>query len=340
MPPPSEKDNTPVSKPNPPPDYFPTPLPQSIRSDILTWRFPRPFHQLTLTGRSRAAWHTSFVIPELNLLLDAGLVVGAHRPKHVFLTHGHSDHCLLTPAFLRADPPHTPPLLYCPEEMARPLEQFLQGSQLLNKGFTGFGEGEGECRLGRLGRYTITTMKPGEETELRYVKGQRWKATAVRCDHTVASIGYVFSTTTSKLKPEYQGLKGEEIKRLRTEGVEITGEVEQPVFAFMGDTTAAVYEEGGEMDGFLKRGVRVVITECSFLRESREHREQADKTKHTMWSDLERVVRRWPGVVWVVMHFSLRYEEGDVVKFFGEMEERPGNLVVWADGGVGMGEGR
>ncbi|KAK4200427.1 beta-lactamase-like protein [Triangularia verruculosa] len=340
MPPPEQTSSDSKSKP---PPNFPTPLPQSTRSDILTWRFPKPFHQLTLTGRSRAAWHTSFVIPELNLLLDAGLVVGAHRPKHIFLTHGHSDHCLLTPAFLKADPPHTPPLIYCPKEMAKPLEQFLQGSQLLNKGFTGFGEGEGECKLERLGKYSITTMKPGEETELRYVKGggQKWKATAVRCDHTVPSLGYVFSTTTRKLKKELRGLGGEEIKRLRGEGVEVTGEVEQPVFAFMGDTTAGVYEEGGEMDGWLGRGVRVVVTECSFLRGGdREHREQADKTKHTMWSDLEGVVRRWPGVVWVVMHFSLRYDEGEVVRFFEEMEDRPGNLVVWADGGAGMEGGK
>ncbi|KAK4177446.1 beta-lactamase-like protein [Triangularia setosa] len=333
--PPSKKGPS-DSKSNRPP-HFPTPLPQSTRSGILTWRFPKPFHQLTLTGRSRAAWHTSFVIPELNLLLDAGLVVGAHRPKHVFLTHGHSDHCLLTPAFLKADPPHTPPLLYCPEEMARPLEQFLQGSQLLNKGFTGFGESEGECKLERLGKYTIAAMKPGDETELKYVKGQKWKATAVRCDHTVASVGYVFSTTTNKLKKEYQGLKGAEIKKLKMEeGVEVTEEVEQSVFAFMGDTTTKVYEEGGGMEEWLKKGVKVVITECSFLKESKEHREQADKTKHTMWSDLEKVVRRWPGVTWVVMHFSLRYGEADVVRFFEEMEDRPVNLVVWADGGVGL----
>lgn len=183
-------------------------------------------------------------------------------------------------------------------------------------------------------------MKLGEEMGLRYVKGQRWKVMVVRCDYIVVSIGYVFFIMMSKLKFEYQGLKGEEIKRLRMEGVEIMGEVEQFVFVFMGDIIVVVYEEGGEMDGFLKWGVRVVIMECSFLRESWEYREQVDKMKYIMWSDLERVVRRWFGVVWVVMYFSLRYEEGDVVSFFGEMEERLGNLVVWVDGGVGMGEGR
>jgi ribonuclease Z len=80
------------------PVNFAEPLPQSTRSEILEWRFPRPYHNYVLTGRSKAAWHTAFIIPHLNLLLDAGLCVNKLRPKHVFITHGHSDHTLLAPA--------------------------------------------------------------------------------------------------------------------------------------------------------------------------------------------------------------------------------------------------
>jgi len=110
---------------------FATPLPQSPRSDILEWKFPKPYHNLTLVGRSRAAWHTSFVVPQLNLLLDAGLVVNNTRPKHIFLTHGHSDHTLLAPAFLkRSDPPD----IYCPAEMGSALDAFLDAKTMLNEG--------------------------------------------------------------------------------------------------------------------------------------------------------------------------------------------------------------
>jgi ribonuclease Z len=110
---------------------FATPLPQSPRSDILEWRFPKPYHNLTLTGRSRAAWHTSFVIPQLNLLLDAGLCVNNLRPKHIFLTHGHSDHTLLTPAFVkRSDPPD----IYCPAEMKDALDAFINAKTMLSEG--------------------------------------------------------------------------------------------------------------------------------------------------------------------------------------------------------------
>jgi ribonuclease Z len=113
------------------PPTFATPLPQSPRSDILEWRFPKPYHNLTLTGRSRAAWHTSFVIPQLNLLLDAGLCVNNLRPKHIFLTHGHSDHTLLTPAFVkRSDPPD----IYCPAEMKDALDAFINAKTMLSEG--------------------------------------------------------------------------------------------------------------------------------------------------------------------------------------------------------------
>lgn len=110
---------------------FATPLPQSPRSDILEWRFPKPYSQYVLTGRSRAAWHTSFVIPQLNLLLDAGLVVNRLRPKHIFLTHGHSDHSLLAPAYVKRE---DPPDVFCPVEVVRVLDDFMLARTMLNLG--------------------------------------------------------------------------------------------------------------------------------------------------------------------------------------------------------------
>jgi ribonuclease Z len=55
------------------------------------------------------------------------------------------------------------------------------------------------------------------------------------------------------------------------------------------------------------------------------------KTKHTIWADLEPVVRKWPDTTFVLTHFSLRYGDGEVRKFFSEMEDCPPNVVVWAD---------
>ncbi|KAK4123841.1 hypothetical protein N657DRAFT_645438 [Parathielavia appendiculata] len=341
---------------------FPTRYSDSPRSDILEWRFPKPYHNLTLTGRSRAAWHTSFIIPQLNLLLDAGLCFNTLRPKHIFLTHGHSDHTLLTPTFIkRSDPPD----IYCPAEMNDALNNYLNAKTMLNEGggiwppaskspYHSYDTSDSDPNEGAseapssdrsngnqkdvpnppkvhplLRTHTTHPLQPGTTVPLRRLPPpQSYTATAFACDHTVPCLGYLFCAVTHKLKPEYRSLAGPQLRALREDqGVEITAPVSTPVFAFLGDTTAATLAAAPEW--LAQGGVKVVITECSFLLD--EHRAQAERTRHTLWADLEAVVRRWPGTVFVLMHFSMRYSDEEVRRFFMERDV-PGNVVVWVDG--------
>ncbi|KAK7218282.1 hypothetical protein V2G26_006285 [Clonostachys chloroleuca] len=332
-----------MSKPKDKKASFATPLPQSTRSDVLEWRFPKPFNQYVLTGRSRAAWHTSFVIPQLNLLLDAGLVVNRHRPKHVFLTHGHSDHTLLSPAFVKRE---DPPDIFCPAGMKRVFNDFILSNTMLNLG--GLIQTEDAEEYGmEMNGHTSNVCEPddrertpgeaaylnthhthgvrhGDVVPLRRLKGIT--ATVFDCDHSVPCVGYVFNTTTNRLKPEYASVEGPELKKLRLSGVEITEPHTTPMFAFLGDTTAETLASEPE---WLRNGIPVVITECSFLLE--EHREQAIKTKHTYWPDLEKVIRKWPKTTFVLTHFSLRYSEKTITAFFADLPDCPENIVVWAD---------
>lgn len=328
---------------------FATPLLQSSHSEVLEWRFPGKHKQYVLTGKSRAAWHTSFVIPQLNLLLDAGLCVNKQRPKHIFLTHGHSDHTLLTPAFIkRSDPPD----IYCPAEVVKVLDDFLVAKTVLNAGGLKTAsdadvpdlasmEDEFDATDSQppcpdtntappsqrhwLQTHEIYGVRPGDTVPLR--RTVDFTAEAFACDHTVPCVGYVFKMNTQKLKKEYLGLKGLEIKSLREQGVEITTLQSTPVFAFLGDTTAATLAAEPQ---WLKDEIPVVITECSFLWE--EHRGQAVKTKHTIWADLEKVVRKWPKTTFVLMHFSLRYSDDDIRRFFADLQDPPTNIVIWVDG--------
>lgn len=352
---------------------FATPLPQSSHSEVLEWHFPGRFKHLVLTGKSRAAWHTSFVVPQLNLLLDAGLIVNNQRPKHIFLTHGHSDHVLLTPAFIkRSDPPD----IFCPAEITQVLDDYLIAKTVLNKGGlktrtsdeddpseTTSVDGDVEddedlndsvaqsnpqaqvpAKLSTTSasatapipptnnkkRHWLSThdtygLRPGDVVPLR--RTVDFTAEAFACDHTVPSLGYIFKFNSNKLKQEYIGLPGPELKALRESGVEITAPLAVPVFAFLGDTTAATLAAEPQ---WLRNGIPVIITECSFLWE--EHRAQATKTKHTIWADLEPVVRKWPKTTFILMHFSLRYSDGDIRRFFAEMQDPPPNIVVWVDG--------
>ncbi|KAL2760047.1 hypothetical protein ACRALDRAFT_1079075 [Sodiomyces alcalophilus JCM 7366] len=337
---------------NSPKPSFATPLPQSNRSEVLEWRFPKPYHQNVLTGRSRAAWHTSFVIPQLDLLLDAGLCVNKLRPKHVFLTHGHRDHTLLSPAFTdRQDPPD----IFCPADMAATFDDFILSSTMINvggligiqdaaeygldveeddprspdgpNGHSNFNARQHRTANERAWLNTHHThgVYHGDVVHLRRLKGIT--ATVFDCDHSVPCVGYVFSTTTQRLRPEYSDLKGPQLRDLRQSGVEITAPHTTPMFAFLGDTTAATLAADPP---WLRDGIPVVITECSFLYE--EHRKQAEKTKHTYWGDLEKVIRKWPKTTFVLMHFSMRYSDKDICAFFRGLEDPPTNMVIWADG--------
>lgn len=323
---------------------FATPLQQSSHSEVLEWRLPGKYKQYVLTGKSRAAWWTSFVIPQLNLLLDAGWCVNKARPKHIFLTHGHSDHTLLTPAFIkRSDPPD----IYCPAEMTQALDNFLVSKTLLNAGgliTADEAEHSDPGLVDELDASEETTTAPptpeknhwlhthnthgvraGDTVPLR--RTVDFTAEVFDCDHTVPCVGYVFKVNSQRLKEEYKGKKGVELKKLRESGVELTAPHAAPVFAFLGDTTAATLAAEPQ---WLKDGIPVVITECSFLYE--EHRQQAEKTKHTIWADLEKVVRKWPKTTFVVMHFSLRYSDDDIRRFFAAIPDPPSNVVLWVDG--------
>lgn len=183
-----------------------------------------------------------------------------------------------------------------------------------------------------LDTHDLHGVRPGDIVPLRRT-GPDWTAEAFACDHQVPCVGYVFALNSRKLKPEYTGRKGAELKALREAGVDITAPHAAPVFAFLGDTTAATLAAGPR---WLRDGIPVVVTECSFLYE--EHRAQAVKTKHTIWADLEPVVRRWPKTTFVLMHFSLRYSDKDIRRFFAEMQDPPANIVVWVDGQPEAGE--
>lgn len=399
---------------------FARPLAQSPRSEVLEWRLPRPFAHCVLTGRSRAAWHTSFVVPQLDLLLDAGLCVNRLRPRHVFLTHGHSDHTMLAPAFVRAvgraaEGDEGLPDVHCPAEMAGLFDDFVRASVLLDGGGggpaedeEGGGEGEeaGEGDMdseqddnghdgreegqdsrrcdghdgreedqdsrrhdghdGRdeghnIGRkiegqdnrrfdgddtredkteaqgpkttrnptHMTHALAPGDTVPLRHLAASSnavITATAFACDHSVPSLGYLFSRVTRRLRPSLAGVPGPRLGALAAAGRVITEPRAVPFLAFLGDSTAGTLAAA---PAWLRAGVAVVVTECSFLYP--RHEALADRTKHTAWCDLVHVVRRWPQTTFVLTHFSLRYSDADVVAFFTDMADCPGNIVVWAD---------
>jgi ribonuclease Z len=148
-------------------------------------------------------------------------------------------------------------------------------------------------------------------------------------------VGYAFSERRKALRPEFEELRrslveegrGKEFGRImgrrRKEGVEVDVEVDRPLFAFLGDTHVDVFERNPWLFDY-----PVLITECTFLDDAEMDR--ANRVGHTVWSRLKPVVTAHPETLFVLIHFSLRYSDREVLAFFQrEWEEVKDNVLLW-----------
>ncbi|MCS6978410.1 MAG: MBL fold metallo-hydrolase [Gemmatales bacterium] len=247
---------------------------------------------LTIEGYSRAAVQTYWRIPELKLGFDLGAQPWDFMGTATWLvTHTHLDHAAALPVYvarrrmMRMDPP----TLYLPAEVLDDVKRLLLVWQRLDRGRM-------LCEL--------HGVSPGDEITL----SREHVVTVFRTAHTVPSVGFVVWDRRNKLKEEYFGLSGNEIRDLRLSGVEVTREVRTPLVAYTGDTSPAgldnyppVYE------------AKVLITEVSFIMPN-HRREKIHKYGHIHLDDLIERKDRFRNEVIVCAHFSTRYHAPQIQK--------------------------
>ena len=284
----------------------------------LEWKIPDT--DLTIEGYSRAGDKTYFYIPQLKISLDASLPEG-RKGDFVFITHGHSDH-ITDLEFLSS---RKGVQIYAPESLPEILDQFITASRQI-------GHYGAYDRSIRGEDYTIHGVNENSTIEFKR-KRQGYQVRPFNCDHTVPCIGYAFSMDKKRLKPEFAELKetmsqaefGKLLGSKRKEGIEVQEHYNQPLFAYAGDTHATNYEH---LDWLWE--YPYLITECTYIRE--EDREKADMRRHTHWEDLRPYVLANPQTTFVLIHFSLRYSDAEIVAFFENEQEKYGfeNVKLWA----------
>jgi ribonuclease Z len=282
---------------------------------LLEWRFPKEAGGVTLVGRSRAAQGTGFAVPSLGWVLDAGVLAHAARPEHIFISHTHTDH---VHHLVHLKSRRKPPVIYVPAHAVPLVENYLTVAQELTSNCVR------DPDVPWTPSYRLQGVVPGDSFVIE--KGRdKFLVEVVACDHSVPCVGYRFSALREKLKPTYRGLPGVEMAALRKQGVTLTEEQVIPMFAYLGDTTPAVFSGAPSL-----LSTPLVMVECSFLEAS--HQEHALRTRHSSWEELSPVIRDNPDVTFVLMHFSLRYKDDDIRDFFrGKL---PQNVVCWLDGMV------
>lgn len=245
---------------------------------------------LTIEGYSRAAVQSYWRVAELKIGFDlGGSPWDFTGTPTFFISHGHLDHMLAMPAFVarRRMMKMEPPTIYVPEDVVDDVWRMLRAWQRLDRG-----------RM----LVELVGVKPGDEIDL----SRENVVTVFETKHTVASVGYIVWDRRKKLKPEYQGLSGEQIRDVRLSGTEVSREIRVPLVCYTGDTAPAgldnhpaVYES------------QILITEMTFFRP--EHRkEKIHKFGHTHLDDVLEREERFKNEVIILAHASTRYHERQV----------------------------
>jgi ribonuclease Z len=245
---------------------------------------------LTVEGWSRAAVQTYWRIPELKIGFDLGAQPWDFMGTPTWLlSHVHLDHIAALPVFVarRRMMRMEPPVIYLPAYAVEDVRRLLQIVHRLDRGRM-------VCDL--------RGIEPGAEFEL----SREHVVTAFGTTHTIPSLGYVVWDRRHKLKEEYHGLAGDQIRDLRQSGVAVTREVRTPLLAYTGDTSPA------GLDAYpAAYQAKILISELSFIRPN-HRREKIHKFGHMHLDDYLERADRFENELIIWGHLSTRYHPQEV----------------------------
>jgi ribonuclease Z len=247
---------------------------------------------LTIEGYSRAAVQSYWRVPELKVGFD----LGGHPWDFMgtptwFISHSHLDHIAALPVYVarRRMMKMEPPTIYLPVEALENVQKMLAIFQRLDRG-------RQTCNL--------VGVEPGQEIAL----SREHVATVFATTHTIPSVGFVIWDRRNKLKEEYLGLPGDQIRDLRKSGVEVTREMRTPLVAYTGDTSPAGIDAYPPVFQ-----AKILITEMSFIR-AKHRRDKIHKFGHMHLDDFLERADRFQNELIVCGHYSTRYHAQEIIR--------------------------
>ena len=145
-------------------------------------------------------------------------------------------------------------------------------------------------------------LAPGEE----HVLPNQLVARPFRSPHTAPCQGYAIWSRKAKLKPEFHGVPGPELARLRQDGVVLSDTLETPELAFCGDTLIDVVEREEVV-----RKARVLFLETTFVDERVSVAECRAKG-HVHLDEVAERAELFENEAILLTHFSARYHARDI----------------------------
>ncbi len=259
------------------------------------WNIPET--PWSIIGYSRACYRTGFYIKHLDLMIDAGPQKSGN-PTTILITHCHGDHIANIPfTLINNEGPLSN--IFVHEKSKIRLQNYIEAMFSANYS-TDF--------KGLVANFI--TIK-GLDIIDYVANNTKIKIEIFTCTHDVPTVAYGISTKKQHLKEEYFVLKGnaKALVELKKKGIEITETTYEHNIAFIWDTTINVFKVNPTILKY-----KVIMIECTFLYD--DDYELSLTKKHIHWKSLRPYVINNPHIIFVLIHFSLRYTELDILSFF------------------------